>query len=558
MKSSALQAIVCVLLILFTPLFTQSQTGPTRKPATSSIRGKVTIKGKGAPGIIVVLRSAAFSGQQTARYKGTTDQDGNYQITNVAPGSYQVVPIAGAYVISGLGEPEGRGKSLIIAEGEAVDGIDFAMTRGGVITGRATDTEGRPLIEQQINVLPVSVNIEGRPVYFTLPRRSMTDDRGIYRIFGIPKGRYTVSVGGGQAGSFPGVRRTSQYKQTFHPGVTDASRATVIEVSEGSEATNLDIAVTAGSTLDTFAVSGRLVDGDNGQPLPNVRLGIQMTADGGNSTITFSGGASNKQGEFKLENLSPGKYTIFVESQPNSEIRADPVSFEVIDQDVTGLLIKTLHGASISGVIVLEGSDDKSALGRLNQLRLNTLVLTEGQGTSRSVNINRDGSFRVGGLQAGIADFWLSSPDGSPLKGFTITRVERDGVSELRGLEVKDGEQITGVRLAVNYGAGAIRGIVKAENGDLPPPSRFFVWLTSPGDDPSNPQRKYLPSSQLDSRGHFLMEGLAAGTYDVNVTVVTGLGTRSSAKQQVNVADGVVTEVTLTLDLKPKPNPGSP
>lgn len=558
MKSSALQAIVCVPLILFTPLFTQSQTGPTRKPATSSIRGKVTIKGKGAPGIIVVLQSAAFSGQQTARYKGTTDQDGNYQITNVAPGSYQVVPITGAYVISGLGEPEGRGKSLIIAQGEAVDGIDFAMIRGGVITGRVTDTEGRPLIEQQINVLPASVNIEGRPVYLTLPHSSMTDDRGIYRIFGIPKGRYIVSVGGGQAGSFPGVRRTSQYKQTFHPGVTDASKATVIEVSEGSEATNLDIAVTAGSTLDTFAVSGRLVDGDNGQPLPNVRLGIQMTADGGNSTITFSGGASNKQGEFKLENLSPGKYTIFVESQPNSEIRADPVSFEVIDQNVTGLLIKTLHGASISGVIVLEGSDDKSALARLNQLRLNTLVLTEGQATSRSANINRDGSFRVGGLQAGIADFSLFSPDAGLLKGFTITRVERDGVSELRGLEVKDGEQITGVRLVVNYGAGAIRGIVKVENGDLPPPSRFFVWLTSPGDDPSNPQRKYLPSSQVDSRGHFLMEGLAAGTYDVNVTVVTRLGTRSSAKQQVNVADGVVTEVTLTLDLKPKPSPGNP
>src|SRR6266496_1552330 len=93
MKSSARQTIVWVLLIFCTPLYTQSQTGPAKKVTTSSISGKVTIKAKGAPGIIVVLRSADYRGQQTSRYKGTTDQDGKYLIINVPSGTYQVAPV---------------------------------------------------------------------------------------------------------------------------------------------------------------------------------------------------------------------------------------------------------------------------------------------------------------------------------------------------------------------------------------------------------------------------------------------------------------------------------
>ena len=554
MKSPARQAIVWVLLILCTPLYTQSQTEPAKKGATSSVGGNVTIKSKGAPGIIVILRSADPGGLQTPSYRGTTDQDGNYRITNVPPGTYQVVPVAPAFVISGQWPGGPEGKSLIITEGETVDDVDFAMTRGGVITGRVTDSEGRPLIEKQISLVPAEQNNQRGSVYRFAQRPIQTDDRGIYRIFGVPAGSYKVAVGQSEDGFFG--RGRSRYKQTFHPDVTEASKATVIDVSEGSEATNVDITVTAGRRPDMFAVSGRMVDGDTGQPLPNVMLGLQMIAEERNSTITSSGWASNRQGEFKLEHLSPGKYAIFIEPQANSELRADAVPFELNDRDVTDLLIKLSRGSSVSGVIVLEGSDDKSALKKLSQAQLHTYVQKEGPGSSfgHSVTINRDCSFRVGGLEAGIANFSLFS-DRGPLTGFKIARVERDGVSQLRGLELKDREQVTGVRLVVHYGSGAVRGIVKVENGELPPSPRVSVWLTIPGQDVTNPQRTFLPS-QVDSRGHFLVEGLAAGTYEVNVRVLVG-GSRSkpSAKQQVNVAEGAVTEVTLTLDLKPNPLP---
>ena len=557
MKSPARQAIVWFLLILCTPLYTKSQTSLAKKRPASNIGGKVTIKGKGVSGIVVGLRATDSAGQQTSRYKSATDQDGNYRITNVPPGTYQVMPAAPGFVISGPGDP--GVKSLIITEGETVEGIDFALTRGGVIAGRVTDSEGRPLIEEQINLLPAEANNQGGPVYMVAPRTMQTDDRGIYRIFGVPAGNYRVAVGESEEGVFAGGgSRRSQYKQTFYPAVTDPSMAGVIEVMEGSEMANVDI--TVGRRLDTFAVSGRIVDGESGQPLPNVRFGLQRIA---RERRSFSNsGSSNSQGEFKLENLAPGKYAVFIVPQPNNEIRADTVPFDLIDQDITGLLVKTSLGASVSGVIVLEGTDDKIALAKLNQLKLQIYVRNEGAASTfgQPATINQDGSFRVGGLQAGIANFSLSTIDRGQLTGFTIMRVERDGVAQLRGVEVKDREQVTGVRVVVNYGNGGIRGLVKFENGELPPNARFSVWFTSPGDDPTKLQRTFTPSPQVDSRGHFLVEGLAAGTYEVNCSVYIP-GSRSrppSTKQQVNVADGVVTEVTITLDLEPYPVPGNP
>lgn len=552
MKSSALHAVVWVLLIFCIPIYAQSQTSQAKKPATS-ISGKVTIKGKAASGIVVVLRTTDSDGQQTSSYRDTTDQDGNYRITSVPSGTYQVMPAALAFVLSG----EPGGKTLILTEGETVQGIDFALARGGVITGKATDSEDRPLIEEQINLLPADATNQGRQGYIIPQGGIHTDDRGIYRIFGIPPGKYKVALGQSEDGSQGGWRR-SQYKQTFHPAVSDPLKATVIEVTEGSEATNVDITVV--HTSATFAVSGRIVHGDTEQPLPNVRFGLQRISPEGNSFVS-TGSITNSKGEFKLEKVTPGKYVVFVAPDANTEMRAETVPFDLIDQDITGLVVKTSPGASVSGVIVLEGTNDKSALARLTQLRLHGYVQNDNQGISwsRPGIIKDDGSFRLSGLKNGVANFSLTSADRRPLRGFTIIRVERDGVAQVRGVEVKDGEQVSGIRLVVNYGNGTIRGLVRLENGELPSTARFSVWLTNPGDDPTIPQRTFMPS-QVDSRGHFLVEGLAAGTYEVNAAIyIQGSRIRPlPTKQQVNVADGVVTEVTLTLNLDPHPGPGNP
>jgi hypothetical protein len=540
----------------------ESQTDSAQKTSTvvisgtGVITGKVTIKGKGASDIAVVLRADNFNSNEPPSRKVTTDQEGNYQISNVAPGAYQVAPIAPAFLISGQtgfgsrGFP-GTGKSLIIAEGETIQNVDFALTRGGVITGKVTDSDGRPLIEHPINLTVVGKNDQVAPRYPGRHQNALTDDRGIYRVFGLSKGRYRVSAGQSEEGPFRLGPRSSRYRETFYRAVNDPSQATIIEVSEGSEATSIDITVSAGPTNDTFDVSGRIVDGATGKPVPNVRLGLQMGDGVQSSSITTSDWTSNQLGEFKVPNLTPGNYSIYVEQQMNSDFRADPISIEVIDRDVTGLVIKTVRGATVSGLIVFENGDAKVDAVKPGQLSLQTFVQRESQegGFGRSVSVKPDGSFRIGGLQAGTATFMVTSNVNQGM-GFRIMRVERDGVVQLRGIEIKDDEEVLGLRLVVRFGNGSVRGIVRAENGELPAPPRLQVWLTIPGEDAVNSLPTFQSEPKVDSRGHFLFENLPAGTYEVNASVFTSRGTVST-KQIVNVADGVITEVTLQLNLKP-------
>jgi hypothetical protein len=208
---------------------------------------------------------------------------------------------------------------------------------------------------------------------------------------------------------------------------------------------------------------------------------------------------------------------------------------------------------------VLEGTDDKTALTKLGQLRVQAYVRSEGlnSGFGQSAPINADGSFRLGGLGSGIVNLSLGAQDRSLLKEFVISRIERDGIVQARTLEIKPGEQITGVRVVVTYGTATIRGVVKFENGLLPSGAQVAVRLMKPGE--TSPDMN-MRASPVDLRGRFVIEGVAAGSYELNVTAyIPGLRNREpSARQQINVADGAVTEVTVTLDLNQNPGPPNP
>lgn len=150
MVSSARQAIACILLIFGTVICLQAQTGPAKGP-TAVITGKVTLKGKGVSGIVVGLRLEDSSTLRGTRYRAVTDHQGNYRIINVPPGSYQVLASAPAFVSA---DELARPQTLFINKDESVENIDFALVRGGVITGRVSDSEGRPVIEEEVSVCP--------------------------------------------------------------------------------------------------------------------------------------------------------------------------------------------------------------------------------------------------------------------------------------------------------------------------------------------------------------------------------------------------------------------
>jgi protocatechuate 3,4-dioxygenase beta subunit len=552
MSSMARHAVVLVLSFSCAGFVStiHGQTKPTQKLSLSNVSGRVTIHGKGARGIVVGIRTADYSPQPAVALKAITDQDGNYRITDIPPGNYRVSPIAPAYINSDPAVSRAMGKTLLLAADEDVQGIDFSLLRGGVITGKVRESSGRAIIEERLNLVTedqAKAREMSSPVGFG---RFQTDDRGVYRIYGIPPGRYKISVGIGDD-RLPSSRfGRVAYKRTFYPAATDAANAGVIEVGEGAEVSNIDITVER--SLPGFPVVGKVVDGETGQPVADLMVGLRRLINDGQEGVGVGVmTASNGRGEFRLENVPPGKYATYTASQPSSEVRTDRVTFEVVDQEVTGLLVKTVRGLTITGNVVLDGTFDKGILATLSQLRVNVYVRPEesNSGSGQQSGIGADGSFRLGGLSPGTAHFSLGSPDGTPASGFTILRVERDGAVQPRGLEIKAGEQVSDVKLIVSYGSGAIRGEVKLENGPLPQDGRVFVWIKKVGDTGSG-FRQY----NLDARGYFLIEGIVAGSYEINANVnLPGRPGRTAGKQAIQVSDGAITNVTLTVDLKSNP-----
>jgi protocatechuate 3,4-dioxygenase beta subunit len=545
-------AIVSALLLCGAGLCPRanSQTTPPKKNPDATVSGKVTIKGKPAPGVVVGLRSSQ-PGQFDQTFKATTDQDGIYRITDVPAGSFEVAPVAPAFVISDVNSSSGQ--TVVINEAENVEGIDFDLVRGGVITGKVTDTEGHPVIEERITLSPVDPRNQRGPVY-SGARMNLTDDRGIYRLFGVRPGRYRVSAGEGDTGYYGSVgSRRFPHPTIFYADATDPAKATVVEIAEGTEATSIDI--TLGQSPQGFSVNGRVVDGETGKPVANVAIGLsKIVMTDPNNSRSYGGGTgvrSDSRGEFRLENLAPGKYSVTAYPPQESNFRADAVTFDVLDQEVTGLLIKSSVGASVSGTVVIEGSKDNRAVAALAQAFVAAYVVQSPSVTSgHSARINRDGSFQVGGLQAGTVNFSLDTMDN--IKGLNVTRVERDGVVQPGGIQIQNGEQATGIRIVVAYSNGSIRGVIKTENGTLPSGGRLIIQLMKPGE-----MNGYQQTVNADSRGHFLIEGLAAGSYELRILayVPESRQRTPSAKQLVTVTDGAATEVTVTIDLAATPGP---
>ena len=281
--------------------------------------------------------------------------------------------------------------------------------------------------------------------------KAVTDADGVYRITNLAPGTYS--------------RFQMIFKQVFHPDVSDSAKATIVEVSEGSEASNVDVSL--GRPVQVFSVSGRVINSETGMPVPNMRFGLQRLL-GQRFEFVSTVVASNARGDFIVEGLAAGEYGVALFFNEKNDMQVEISNFDVIDQDVTGVVIKLSKGASISGMVVLE-SEDKAAQSKLTQMQMRGFVQTSvGYGSSSNSPVAADGSFRLGGLSTGYVNISLGATTGPyPLKGFSISRIERDGIVSPR-IEVKGGEQIAGVKVFVGYGNATLRGVVNIENGPLP------------------------------------------------------------------------------------------
>lgn len=540
------------LSVLFACSVCLAQT-PAPAISTAAVSGRVTIGGKGAPGItVVVVYSSPFENKTVA--KTTTDDDGKYRLTGLAAGRITITPIAKAFVIAAKDAYKETGQTVNAAENDSITNIDFALVRGGVITGRVTDLEGHPIIGENVNVLSnVDSATSSISISFLPTRKNQTDDRGVYRIYGLGPGSYRVSVG--QASAGVGVNDVgmgaSQYTKTFYPGVTDEAKATLIEINEGAEVSNIDI--TPGKPASGFTASGRVVDAESGKPVAGAFVGYAALNEQNQRTggWNFSGLQTDANGKFRMEGVQSGHYLAFTRDGQENSSYSDSTPFDVSDGDVTGIEIKVRPGATIQGVAVIENNVDPSVAALLQALTLYAYVADTKNAGAPSFSqgkINPDGSFRLTGLGPGKVGIMVLPGFPTPPKGLQLVRTELEGLEQTEGIEVTAGAHITGVRLVFSYGTGKIRGEVRVEGGELPEGTTFFVSLRAVAGDP---KKQGESSIEVDARGHFLAEGIAPGTYELTARPRTAIPVEA-ATRTITVANGTETQVILVVNLAGK------
>ncbi|MBO0857552.1 MAG: carboxypeptidase regulatory-like domain-containing protein [Chloracidobacterium sp.] len=539
------------------------------RPRTASISGRVTISGKPAVNAVIIVAETNLkpyaSGSEMPiphQTKTRTDGDGHYLVGGLAEGRYVVSSMLKAFIPPGGLYDSGLGRTVTLDEGEARENIDFTLIRGGVMTGRVTDDEGAPLIAKRAQLYTVDEhgqkrNYEGHSTYEMFE----TDDRGVYRIYGLPPGRYIISAGG-EGGKFA---------TTWHPDATDEKQARIIEIKEGSEVTDVDIRF--GSARKTYQAEGRVIDRDTGKPVPGVYVscrsipGQDKSISEGSATAIAGG-----QGNFKLPGLPPGNYqAVVMDVMGDAGYTSEAAEFEITSDNVSGVELKAFLGAIVSGFVVIDGADS-TARDQLQSITIfpsvtplsDETVDANGRvsvpGFTAPARVSADGGFVLKGLRAGGVSFMLVNLSGA----LRIKRIERDGVEVKEAIQVRPGEKITGVRIVAYRPQGLIRGQIQIVGGALPDGWRLGVQANRPaaaGELKSDPRmfasiESTGGSAVVDEKGRFVIDGLPAGEYDLSITLSkrNGDGSQQSvsspeSNQRVTVRENVETPVTITFDL---------
>lgn len=532
------------------------ESGPAKN--AGSISGRVSVDGKPRSGLLIELLTTITTGPRRLVAKTTTDKLGRYALTNVNSGTYDVSPSSPTLVIPNQGRSGQSGKTVSLEAGERIKGIDFELMSQGIISGRVRDIRGEPVRGQTVELIARSRdNGYSRPFHPSEPGEQSTNDDGVYRISGVPPGRYIVKVGVayGLAAYRSSEAGQLYYPEVFHPNADEASKATVVEVVRGQETTDVDI--TVGNPLKVYEIVGHLISEKTGDPVPNVAL--EVTTTGKTSKTSVHGAwSSDATGTFRIQNALPGHYFVVPENDRVGNTYGDPISFDVTDADVIGLKIPMHSAATLTGVVTVQSYVDVNVADLFSNLIIIAHSSSSDDLTSSTMSstISADGQFQIAGIRPGRVNLDSHVLRGGP-EGFSLIRVERNGVEARDGIEVHSGEDLKGVRLTLGTGNSVLRGDVKIEGGQLEGVNLYVIYRLTSGD----PHRFHR--AELDARRHFVIKGLMPGEYElmigpmsVDVSGERGSQTMNrlpTVKQNVVVGPGADAEVVLVMTLRPAP-----
>jgi len=415
------------------------------------------------------------------------------------------------------------------------DSVSLTLIKGGVIAGMVTNIEGQPVVNVLVRAYRVR-DADGnkvRSATFAQPR--MTDDRGYYRIYGLPAGTYVVAAGG-QGQSFGAVNPYANDALTYAPASTRDTAAEVI-VHSGEEAT---------ADIRYRGEPGHSVSGKITGALPAASTGTGTgvrLSDVESHSIIGNAAASGDDRTFQINGVSDGEYEIsaLATAGPNSDMLAStPRRIAVKGADLTGLELVLAPMGSIAGRVKLE-LDEKFNCGRRRDNALpETMIVvrrdplpatqktsdkSEGQADSVMFPVstpsipNARGEINLRNLSPATYRFDIRLPGA----GWYVRQISA-GPSNQRvpnrapatnlatsGIKVKAGDKITDITIAITEGGAGLRGRVAIAEGQTLP-SGLRVYLVPAERENTDDVLRFFEGSTADG-GTFAIGNIAPGRY---------------------------------------------
>src|SRR5262245_38106651 len=347
-----------MLIVIFSVISTRAQSPVDENAAERSNNGSISgrvVNQSGQPlaNVLVTIRSYGAMGPGRTT---STDNGGNFEVTGLTPLAYMVSALLPGYVTA----PRDPDVNPIgyYRVGEAVT---LEMLKGGVITGTVKRNNGEPVVSAVVRAYMVR-DYKGQPVRYGAPVRSNpTDDRGVYRIYGLPSGTYILAAGGfGFANGYT-IDAYGDNVPTFAPSST-RDNAIEIAVNVGEETANVDIRYRdePGRTVSGKVVAGLAADQPNG-------INVTLTSIlNGISQLSYSTYQAPGSRGFAFSGVADGDYDVIAQSYlPGGDLLlSEPRRIRVGGADVSGIEVSAKPLASISGTVVLEDSKAPECQGK--------------------------------------------------------------------------------------------------------------------------------------------------------------------------------------------------
>jgi hypothetical protein len=474
----------------------------------------------------------------------TTDKDGRFSVSGLAPGRYLAMAMKGGYAaqiygsrqtgitgLAGIGNREqdlaAAGALINVVAGEVVRGVVIRLTPSATISGRVLGATGEPLVAMQVELLPVTFDASGRRYLIPLTQVD-TDDRGEYRLFNVEPGRYYVSVRwtpvsvarqevNAELRTVDATGSNGQrYAPAFYPGTPDLSRASIIEVKAGETLSAVDILMRPPAPRPMRQVRGRIVDSTTGQPpppnAPSSFAMIPRDTEYLNSLPTFDPHLM-PDGSFELRDVPEGSYWFVVRVTSARTTagtgRTAVVPVNLVGGDIEGITVSLLPVISISGRATLDGmpwtsADADNFQVRLTASRAGPFTMNMAPNPSPAF-FQADGSFLITNVNPGEYELIFS---GLPADAY-VQEARFGGQDALMQSLTLNGTNPGLLDVTVSTRSGQLTGVVI--DRDRKPVPDVEAVLIPVGIRRADRHK----TARTDASGRFLMRGIAPGDYRV-------------------------------------------